>query len=130
MQFGGESNHKSPVMVSGIKKTVMVSVVEPSTRLAKQTIAEMPSAEDPSTQFTPTPVGARDDSVGFWSRLVVCQSDGGKVTGPWQTSGRTEINFKDTELLDLYYIENQSVMFDLEILFAAIPIVFFGRGAY
>jgi lipopolysaccharide/colanic/teichoic acid biosynthesis glycosyltransferase len=33
-------------------------------------------------------------------------------------------------LLDLYYLENQSIMFDLEILFATIPVVLFGRGAY
>jgi hypothetical protein len=28
------------------------------------------------------------------------------------------------------FIENQSVMFDLEILFATIPVVLFGKGAY
>ncbi len=33
-------------------------------------------------------------------------------------------------LLDLYYIENMSLLFDLEILFATIPVVMFGRGAY
>ena len=29
-------------------------------------------------------------------------------------------------LLDLYYIENISLLFDLEILFATIPVVMFG----
>jgi lipopolysaccharide/colanic/teichoic acid biosynthesis glycosyltransferase len=33
-------------------------------------------------------------------------------------------------LLDLYYFENQSIMFDLEILIATVPVVLFGRGAY
>ena len=33
-------------------------------------------------------------------------------------------------LLDCCYIENQSVMSDLEILFATIPVVLFGKGAY
>ena len=52
------------------------------------------------------------------------------MTGLWQISGRREIGFKEMVLLDLYYIENQSVMFDLEILFATIPVVLFGKGAY
>jgi len=33
-------------------------------------------------------------------------------------------------LLDLYYIENQSPVLDLKILFATIPVVLLGRGAY
>jgi lipopolysaccharide/colanic/teichoic acid biosynthesis glycosyltransferase len=33
-------------------------------------------------------------------------------------------------LPDLYRIENQSAMFDLEILFATIPVALFGKGAY
>jgi lipopolysaccharide/colanic/teichoic acid biosynthesis glycosyltransferase len=52
------------------------------------------------------------------------------MTGLWQISGRRELGFKEMVLLDLYYIENQSVMFDLEILFATIPVVLFGKGAY
>jgi len=52
------------------------------------------------------------------------------MTGLWQICGRREVPFREMVLLDLYYIENQSVMFDLEILFATIPVVLFGRGAY
>jgi exopolysaccharide biosynthesis polyprenyl glycosylphosphotransferase len=52
------------------------------------------------------------------------------ITGLWQISGRREISFKEMILLDLYYIENQSLLFDLEILFATIPVVLFGKGAY
>jgi lipopolysaccharide/colanic/teichoic acid biosynthesis glycosyltransferase len=33
-------------------------------------------------------------------------------------------------LLDLCSTENQSDMLDLEILFATIPVVLFGKGAY
>jgi len=33
-------------------------------------------------------------------------------------------------LLDSYYIENQSIMFDIEILFATILVVLFGKGGY
>ncbi len=52
------------------------------------------------------------------------------MTGLWQILGRREVPFKEMVLLDLYYFENQSIMFDLEILFATIPVVLFGKGAY
>ncbi len=52
------------------------------------------------------------------------------ITGLWQICGRRDVPFREMVLLDLYYIENQSIMFDLEILFATIPVVLFGRGAY
>ncbi len=52
------------------------------------------------------------------------------ITGLWQISGRSDLGFKEMVLLDLYYLENQSFLFDLEIIFATIPVVLFGRGAY
>ncbi len=52
------------------------------------------------------------------------------VTGLWQISGRSDISFNEMVLLDLYYVEHQSLLFDLEILFETIPTVLFSRGAY
>jgi len=52
------------------------------------------------------------------------------VTGLWQISGRREVSFKEMVLLDLYYIENKSIMFDIEILFATLYVVLMGKGAY
>lgn len=52
------------------------------------------------------------------------------ITGLWQVSGRSNISFEDMIYLDLYYVEHQSIFFDLEILFETIPAVLFGRGAY
>lgn len=52
------------------------------------------------------------------------------ITGLWQISGRSSLGFRDMVLLDLYYIENQSFIFDLEIMFETIPVVLFGKGAY
>lgn len=52
------------------------------------------------------------------------------ITGLWQISGRREVGFREMVLLDLYYIENQSILFDLEILFGTVPVVLFGKGAY
>jgi len=52
------------------------------------------------------------------------------MTGLWQVSGRSHLGFEEMIWLDLYYAENQSLLFDLEILFATIPVVLFGKGAY
>ncbi|GAI83543.1 unnamed protein product, partial [marine sediment metagenome] len=66
----------------------------------------------------------------FWDAI----SDRSKVqpgiTGLWQISGRSDLSFNEMVLLDLYYVEHQSLLFDLEILFETLPAVLFGRGAY
>ncbi|HTY60154.1 MAG TPA: sugar transferase [Bacteroidota bacterium] len=52
------------------------------------------------------------------------------MTGLWQISGRSDLGFREMVLLDLYYIEKQSILFDIEILAQTLPAVLFGRGAY
>ncbi len=52
------------------------------------------------------------------------------MTGLWQISGRSNLSFEEMLFLDLYYIEHQSVFFDMEILFETLPTVFLGKGAY
>ncbi len=52
------------------------------------------------------------------------------MTGLWQVSGRSELNFEEMVLLDIYYAENWSLFLDLEILLRTIPVIFMGRGAY
>jgi lipopolysaccharide/colanic/teichoic acid biosynthesis glycosyltransferase len=66
----------------------------------------------------------------FWDTIKDRASVKPGMTGLWQVSGRSDVKFKDMILLDLYYVENHSIMFDLEILFETIPAVLFGRGAY
>jgi exopolysaccharide biosynthesis polyprenyl glycosylphosphotransferase len=52
------------------------------------------------------------------------------MTGLWQISGRSDLGFREMVLLDIYYIENQSIILDLEVLIRTIPAVMFGKGAY
>ena len=52
------------------------------------------------------------------------------MTGLWQISGRSDLTFRQMVLLDIYYIENQSIILDLEVLIRTIPAVMFGKGAY
>lgn len=69
-----------------------------------------------------------ENTIGGYYKLRANAKPG--ITGLWQISGRRELSFKEMVLLDLYYIENQSIMFDLEILFETIPVAMFGKGAY
>ncbi len=69
-----------------------------------------------------------DNQLGGYYKLRAKAKPG--MTGLWQISGRREVSFKEMVLLDLYYVENQSLLFDVEILFATIPVVLFGKGAY
>jgi undecaprenyl-phosphate galactose phosphotransferase len=50
------------------------------------------------------------------------------MTGLWQIKGRDEVKFTDQIVLDFFYIENRSIMLDLEILLKTIPVVVFGKG--
>ncbi len=52
------------------------------------------------------------------------------LTGLWQISGRSDLGFREMVLLDVYYIENHTHLFDLEIMLRTIPAVLFARGAY
>lgn len=52
------------------------------------------------------------------------------ITGLWQVSGRSEVPFDEMVLMDIYYIENWSVRFDLQIMLMTIPKVLLRRGAY
>jgi exopolysaccharide biosynthesis polyprenyl glycosylphosphotransferase len=69
-----------------------------------------------------------DDQLGGFFRQRVRSKPG--MTGLWQVSGRSELGFREMVLLDLYYIEHQTLLFDLEILAQTIPVVLFGKGAY
>jgi len=52
------------------------------------------------------------------------------LTGLWQVSGRSELSFDEMVLLDIYYIENWSLLLDLQIALRTIPAALLGRGAY
>jgi exopolysaccharide biosynthesis polyprenyl glycosylphosphotransferase len=52
------------------------------------------------------------------------------MTGLWQVSGRSELDFDEMALLDIFYVEEWSLALDLKIFLKTIPTVIFGRGAY
>lgn len=52
------------------------------------------------------------------------------ITGLWQISGRSELNFNERLNIDVWYILNWSVWLDLEILFKTLVVVVKREGAY
>lgn len=52
------------------------------------------------------------------------------MTGLWQISGRTELPWEESVRLDLFYVENWSVMMDLTVMWKTLAAVLHGRGAY
>ena len=52
------------------------------------------------------------------------------LTGLWQVSGRSELPFEDYVRLDLFYIENWSLAYDLFILAKTVPTLGTARGAH
>jgi len=49
-------------------------------------------------------------------------------TGLWQVTSRGEGDFSQMVLLDLYYINNGSLAFDLRLILRTIPVMLFGKG--
>ncbi len=52
------------------------------------------------------------------------------MTGLWQVSGRSDLSFDEMVLLDIYYIENWSLLLDLQIALRTLPAMLLGKGAY
>lgn len=52
------------------------------------------------------------------------------MTGLWQVSGRSDLSYSEAVRLDLYYVDNWSMIQDLTILVKTWSAVFSSRGAY
>ena len=77
----------------------------------------------------PRPLPQRDfDQLDDWHKKRYLVLPG--VTGLWQVSGRSELDFDDLVRLDFLYLERWSVGLDLAILLKTIPAVLLRRGAF
>jgi lipopolysaccharide/colanic/teichoic acid biosynthesis glycosyltransferase len=52
------------------------------------------------------------------------------ITGLWQTSGRSDLDFEDMVRLDRYYLDNWSIRLDLDIIIKTVFVVLGRKGAY
>lgn len=77
----------------------------------------------------PRPLPQRDYArLEDWHRRRYLVLPG--MTGLWQVSGRSELNFDDLVNLDFLYIERWSLALDLSIIVQTIPAVLLRRGAF
>ena len=77
----------------------------------------------------PRPLPLRDHAMlEDWHRARSLVLPG--MTGLWQISGRSGLDFDDLVRLDFTYIENWSIWSDVSIIARTIPAVLGGRGAY
>ena len=77
----------------------------------------------------PRPLPQRDyERLEDWHKKRYLVLPG--ITGLWQVSGRSDLDFDDLVRLDFLYLERWSVFLDLSILVKTIPAVFTRRGAF
>ena len=77
----------------------------------------------------PRPLPQRDyNRLEDWHRKRYLVLPG--MTGLWQVSGRSELDFDELVRLDFLYLERWSVFLDLTILLKTIPAVIRARGAW
>lgn len=51
-------------------------------------------------------------------------------TGLWQVSGRSAVGFNDMVILDLFYIDNMSPIFDFKLILKTFPVMLFSKGGF
>jgi exopolysaccharide biosynthesis polyprenyl glycosylphosphotransferase len=77
----------------------------------------------------PRPLPMRDfERLEEWHKKRYLVLPG--ITGLWQVSGRSELDFDDLVRLDFLYLERWSILLDLSILLKTIPAVLSRRGAF
>jgi exopolysaccharide biosynthesis polyprenyl glycosylphosphotransferase len=77
----------------------------------------------------PRPLPLRDfERLESWHKKRYLVLPG--ITGLWQVSGRSNLDFDDLVRLDFLYLERWSPFLDLTILIKTIPAVLLRRGAY
>jgi exopolysaccharide biosynthesis polyprenyl glycosylphosphotransferase len=77
----------------------------------------------------PRPLPQRDyDRLQDWHKKRYLVLPG--ITGLWQVSGRSDLDFDDLVRLDFLYLERWSVFLDLTILVKTLPAVATRRGAF
>lgn len=52
------------------------------------------------------------------------------ITGLWQVNGRSEVDFEQQLLLDVYYLANRSFWTDLHLMWKTVGVMLTGRGGY
>lgn len=51
------------------------------------------------------------------------------LTGVWQVSGRSQINFDKRVEMDAQYVQRRSILYDIYLILKTVPAVLLGKGA-
>ena len=79
------------------------------------------------TLVGPRPTSFSAGTYSLWHTARLNATPG--LTGLWQISGRSELDFDDRLRLDIAYLRNQSLWLDIRILLRTFGPVFTGKGA-
>jgi exopolysaccharide biosynthesis polyprenyl glycosylphosphotransferase len=74
------------------------------------------------------PIPYEVESYELWHRKRLDMKPG--ITGLWQVSGRNRLPFDEMVRMDLYYIENWSLLLDMKIILQTLPVMWRGEDAY
>ncbi|HEX8069186.1 MAG TPA: sugar transferase [Pyrinomonadaceae bacterium] len=74
------------------------------------------------------PIPYEVEAYELWHRKRLDMKPG--LTGLWQVSGRNRLSFDEMVRLDLFYIENWSLLLDLKIILRTLPVMLRGDDAY
>ena len=72
------------------------------------------------------PIPYEVEAYERWHRKRLDMKPG--LTGLWQVSGRNRLSFEEMVRLDVYYIENWSVLLDLKIILRTVFVMLGGQG--
>ncbi|HMJ26415.1 MAG TPA: sugar transferase [Pyrinomonadaceae bacterium] len=74
------------------------------------------------------PIPYEVESYELWHRKRLDMKPG--ITGLWQVSGRNRLPFDEMVRMDLYYIENWSLLLDVKIILQTLPVMWRGEDVY
>lgn len=80
--------------------------------------------------YNPFELEEQQEKYPFTKRFVkIILSARPGLTGVWQVSGRSEINFDKRVELDAKYVQRRSIFYDFWLILNTIPAVLLGKGA-
>ena len=64
---------------------------------------------------------------GNYKTLLLSVKPG--LTGFWAANGRSDTSYNRRRAMEIYYVKNRSLLFDIKIIFQTVISVFKGEGA-
>ena len=72
-------------------------------------------------------VEVETEIYGEYKNMLLSVKPG--LTGFWAANGRSDISYKRRRAMEIYYVKNRSLLFDIKIIFKTVISVFKGEGA-